>query len=148
MIKIHERAVEYIYANHDDAMKIYAEVWHQKLENVAKYFPKYFGYEGEWSTGGFDKGALQKMSEGLQLIGESKGPVDWKAAIDQQFCRRACNIRSSKTVICLTGRMKRSALHRGADRDQNTMARRRAIRNLLSREPPPLGSIYYPDSRP
>jgi hypothetical protein len=25
------------------------------------------------------------MSEGLELIGESKGPVDWKAAIDQQF---------------------------------------------------------------
>jgi hypothetical protein len=25
------------------------------------------------------------MSEGLQLTGEVKGPVDWKAAIDQQF---------------------------------------------------------------
>jgi hypothetical protein len=25
------------------------------------------------------------MSDGLQLIGDSKGPVDWKAVIDQQF---------------------------------------------------------------
>jgi hypothetical protein len=25
------------------------------------------------------------MSDGLQLIGESQGPVDWKAVIDQQF---------------------------------------------------------------
>jgi hypothetical protein len=25
------------------------------------------------------------MSDGLQLIGESKGPVDWKSAIDQQY---------------------------------------------------------------
>ncbi len=85
MIKIHQRAVEYIYAHRDAAMKIYAEVWQQKPQDVAKYFPKYFGYKGEWSTGGFDKGALEKMSEGLQLIGASKGPVDWKAAIDQQF---------------------------------------------------------------
>lgn len=85
MIRVHQRGVEYIYAHRDEAMKIYAEVWQQKPEDVGKYFPKYFGYEGEWSTGGFDKGALEKMSEGLQLIGESKGPVDWKAAVDQQF---------------------------------------------------------------
>lgn len=85
MIKIHQRGVQYIYAHRDEAMKIYAEVWQQKPEDVAKYFPKYFGYKGEWSTGEFDKGALDKMSEGLQLIGDSKGPVDWKAAIDQQF---------------------------------------------------------------
>ena len=85
MIKIHQRGVDYIYSHRDEAMKIYAEVWQQKPEEVAKYFPKYFDYKGEWSTGGFDKGALQKMSEGLELIGESNGPVAWKAAIDQQF---------------------------------------------------------------
>lgn len=85
MIKIHERAVKFIYAHHEEAMKIYAKVWDQKLSDVAKYFPKYFGYKGEWSTGGFDRAGLQKMSEGLQLIGESKGPVNWKAAIDQQY---------------------------------------------------------------
>lgn len=85
MVRIHERAVKYIYAHHKEAMQIYAEVWHQNPKDVAKYFPKYFGYKGEWSLGGFEKDALAKMSEGLQLIGASKGPVDWKAAIDQQF---------------------------------------------------------------
>ena len=54
-------------------------------KEVATYFPKYFGYKGEWSPGGFDQEALTKMSDGLQLIGESNGPVDWKAVIDQQF---------------------------------------------------------------
>jgi NitT/TauT family transport system substrate-binding protein len=85
LIAIHRKGVDYIYAHHDDAIAIYAKVWQQKPEDVATYFPKYFGYKGEWSAGGFDQEALAKMSEGLQLIGDTKGPVDWKAAIDQQY---------------------------------------------------------------
>jgi len=85
LIKIHQRGVEFIYSHRDEAMRIYAKVWQQDPKAVATYFPKYFGYKGEWSRGGFDKEALAKMSEGLQLTGEVKGPVNWKAAIDQQF---------------------------------------------------------------
>jgi NitT/TauT family transport system substrate-binding protein len=85
LIEVHRRGVDYIYANHDEAIRIYAKVWQQKPDEVASYFPKYFGYKGEWSQGGFDKEALEKISDGLQLTGESDGPVDWKAVIDQQF---------------------------------------------------------------
>ena len=85
LIEIHRKGVDYIYAHHDDAIAIYAKVWQQKPQDVATYFPKYFGYKGEWSPGGFDKEALAKMSEGLQLIGDTKGPVDWKTVIDQQY---------------------------------------------------------------
>ena len=85
LIAIHRQGVDYIYAHHDEAIAIYAKVWQQSPQDVATYFPKYFGYRGEWSPGGFDQEALARMSDGLQLIGESNGPVDWKAAIDQQF---------------------------------------------------------------
>jgi NitT/TauT family transport system substrate-binding protein len=85
LIAIHRKGVDDIYANHDDAIRIYAKVWQQDAKEVATYFPKYFGYKGEWSPGGFDAEALAKMSEGLQLIGESTGPVDWKGAIDPQY---------------------------------------------------------------
>ncbi len=85
LVKIHERGVAFIYAHRDEAMRIYAKYWQQDPKDVATYFPKYFGYKGEWSRGGFDKEALKKMSDGLELIGESKGPVDWKKVIDQQF---------------------------------------------------------------
>ena len=85
LIKIHRRGVDYIYAHHDEAIQIYAKYWQQDPKEVATYFPNYFGYKGEWSPGGFDVEALKKMSDGLQLIGEEKGPVDWKAVIDQQF---------------------------------------------------------------
>jgi NitT/TauT family transport system substrate-binding protein len=85
LIAIHRQGVDYIYAHHDEAIAIYAKVWQQNPQDVATYFPKYFGYRGEWSPGGFDQEALTKMSDGLQLIGDVSGPVDWKAAIDQQY---------------------------------------------------------------
>jgi NitT/TauT family transport system substrate-binding protein len=85
MVEVHRRGVDYIYAHHDDAIAIYAKVWQQDPKQVATYFPKYFGYQGEWSPGGFDPEALATMSEGLQLTGEVSGPVDWKSVIDQQY---------------------------------------------------------------
>ena len=85
LIAIRSRGVDYIYNNRDDAMRIYAKVWQQDPAQVATYFPKYFGYEGEWTHGEFEKLGLDKMSEGLQLVGEIDKPVDWKSVIDQQF---------------------------------------------------------------
>jgi len=85
LVEVHRRGVDYIYSHHDDAIRIYAKVWRQDPHDVAAYFPKYFGYKGEWSPGGFDKAGLARMSEGLQLTGESKEPVDWKSVIDQHY---------------------------------------------------------------
>ncbi len=85
LIAIRRRGVDYIYQNRDDAMQIYAKVWQQDPQQVATYFPKYFGYEGEWTRGDFEKSGLVKMSEGLELVGEVDKPVDWNAMIDQQF---------------------------------------------------------------
>jgi NitT/TauT family transport system substrate-binding protein len=85
LILVRKRGVDFIYTNRDEAMKIYAKVWQQDPAQVATYFPKYFGYEGEWTRGEFEKLGLDKMSEGLQLVGEVDKPIDWKAIIDQQF---------------------------------------------------------------
>jgi NitT/TauT family transport system substrate-binding protein len=85
LIAVRNRGVDFIYNNRDDAMKIYAKVWQQDPAAVATYFPKYFNYKGEWTHGEFEKSGLDKMSEGLQLVGDIQKPVDWKAVIDQQF---------------------------------------------------------------
>jgi len=85
LIAIRSRGVDFIYSNRDEAMNIYAKVWQQDPKQVGTYFPKYFTYEGEWTHGEFEKLGLEKMSEGLQLVGEINKPVDWKAIIDQQF---------------------------------------------------------------
>jgi ABC-type nitrate/sulfonate/bicarbonate transport system substrate-binding protein len=85
LIAIHRRGADYIYQNREDAMRIYAKVWQQDPKQIATYFPKYFDYEGEWTSGEFEQSGLQKMSEGLQLVGEADQPVDWNAMIDQEF---------------------------------------------------------------
>lgn len=85
LIAIRRRGVDYIYQNRDEAMQIYAKVWQQDPKQVATYFPKYFGYEGEWTRGEFEKAGLAKMSEGLEIVGEVARPVDWNAIIDQEF---------------------------------------------------------------
>jgi len=85
LIAIHRRGAEYIYANRDDAMRVYAKVWQQDPAQVATYFPKYFGYEGEWTRGEFERVGLAKMSEGLQLVGDVDQPVDWDKLIDPEF---------------------------------------------------------------
>jgi NitT/TauT family transport system substrate-binding protein len=85
LIAVRRRAVDFIYDNRDEAMRIYAKVWQQDANKVATYFPKYFGFEGEWTRGEFESAGLAKMSEGLQIVGEVDKPVDWQAIIDQQF---------------------------------------------------------------
>jgi NitT/TauT family transport system substrate-binding protein len=85
LIRVRRRGVQYIYRNRQDAMQIYAKVWRQNPDAVATYFPKYFGYDGEWSQGGFEEQGLENMAKGLQLTGEAKGSVNWAAAIDQRF---------------------------------------------------------------
>ena len=85
LIAVRLRAVNFIYQNRDEAMRIYAKVWREDPQKVATYFPKYFGYDGEWIHGDFEQAGLAKMSEGLQLVGDVDKPVDWKAMIDQEF---------------------------------------------------------------
>jgi NitT/TauT family transport system substrate-binding protein len=85
LIAVRRRGADFIYQNRDDAMAIYAKVWQQDPKQVATYFPKYFGYEGEWTRGEFEKAGLAKMSEGLEIVGEIDKPVDWNTMIDQEF---------------------------------------------------------------
>lgn len=85
LIAIRQRAVDYIYQHHDEAMAIYAKIWQQDPKQVATYFPKYFNYPGEWTRGDFERTGLDKMSEGLQTVGDVDHAVDWNTIIDQEF---------------------------------------------------------------
>jgi NitT/TauT family transport system substrate-binding protein len=85
LIRVRTRGVDWIYANRADAAALYAEVWEAKRDEVNKFFPKYFDMPGEWSRGGFDKDGLDKMSQGLILIGDADKPIDWKSLIDERF---------------------------------------------------------------
>ena len=106
LIRIHRRAVDYIYANRDDAMRIYAKVWNADAAQVAKYFPKYFTYEGEWSRGGFDKAALEKMSEGCSWSATSTGRSTGARSLTSNSCPRTSRGRYSPPCrILMAGAM-------------------------------------------
>jgi NitT/TauT family transport system substrate-binding protein len=85
LIEVRRRGVDFIYANRAEAAALYAEVWEQKPDEVNKFFPKYFNMPGEWQRGEFDKAGLEKMSQGLMLIGDADKPVDWKSLVDERF---------------------------------------------------------------
>jgi NitT/TauT family transport system substrate-binding protein len=85
LIEVRRRGVDFIYANRAEAAALYAEVWQQKPEDVAKFFPKYFDMPGEWSPGDFNRAGLEKMDAGLKLIGDVDKPVEWSKIIDQRF---------------------------------------------------------------
>jgi NitT/TauT family transport system substrate-binding protein len=38
-----------------------------------------------WSPGNFDRAELDRVVDGLRLIGEVTGDVDWSKLIDQSF---------------------------------------------------------------
>jgi len=38
-----------------------------------------------WSDGRFERAALDRMAEGLRIIGELKGPMDWAGIVDESF---------------------------------------------------------------
>jgi NitT/TauT family transport system substrate-binding protein len=84
IVAIHRKAVEYIYAHHKEAAEIYAKVWNLKLADAQAILPKYYGWH-HWNAGEFSKKGLDAVVNGLHLVGELKGPVDWPKLIDQQF---------------------------------------------------------------
>ena len=38
-----------------------------------------------WSDGRFERAALDRMAEGLRIIGELKGPMGWAGLVDENF---------------------------------------------------------------
>ena len=55
-------------------MRIYAKVWQQDPKQVATYFPKYFGYDGEWTRGEFEQAGLRRCRKACSSSAKSISP--------------------------------------------------------------------------
>jgi NitT/TauT family transport system substrate-binding protein len=84
IVAVHRRAVEFVYNNREEAMRIYAKVWHVSEDEARAILPKYYGWE-HWSRGDFSKEGLAAVNDGLMLVGELQGGFDWSRVIDQSF---------------------------------------------------------------
>lgn len=77
-------AVEAIYANPAEAAAILQKSWNFDPA-VAKVAVDNMIGPKMWSLGDFDRAELERTVEGLRLIGEVKGDIDWSKLIDQSF---------------------------------------------------------------
>jgi NitT/TauT family transport system substrate-binding protein len=82
MLKVHRKAVEFVYDNREETARIYAKVWEVSLAEANAILPKYYEWR-HWSRGDFSKEGLAAVVEGLMSVGELKEPFDWSKLIDQ-----------------------------------------------------------------
>ncbi len=76
--------VDYIMAHPDESAEITAKAFNGDPALYKKVFAR-FVTNHYWSDGRLDYDAMNRMAEGLQIVGKQKGPVDWSKIVDTAF---------------------------------------------------------------
>jgi NitT/TauT family transport system substrate-binding protein len=77
-------AVEAIYADPDAAAAVLQKMWNFDPAVARQAVRNMIGPK-MWSLGDFNRAELDRTVDGLRLIGEVKGEIDWNKLIDQSF---------------------------------------------------------------
>ena len=84
LIRAWREAVKYVYANPEEAEKVYARVFNTKMENAKKIVPELLELH-YYSEGNFNKEGLDTMLNGMKLVGAIKTPFDVDKYIEKSF---------------------------------------------------------------
>lgn len=84
IIEARREGVQFIAAHPDEAAEIVAKAYHGDPA-LYKIVFKRFNAIHYWSEGKLDRGAMDRMVEGLQIVGKQKGAVDWSKVTDAEF---------------------------------------------------------------
>ena len=76
--------VDFILAHPDEAAEITARAYNGNAELYKKVFHNLLSFN-YWSDGRLDYDGMNRMVEGLQIVGKQKGPVDWPKIVDASF---------------------------------------------------------------
>jgi len=76
--------VAFIYAHPDAAAEIVAKAFNGDPTLYRKVFQNFVHIQ-YWTPGIIDQDGMNHMVEGLQIMGQQKGPVDWAKMIDARF---------------------------------------------------------------
>ncbi len=76
--------VEFIIAHPDEAAEITARAFNGDPALYKKVFRNLLTFN-YWSDGRLDYDGMNRMVEGLQIVGKQKGPVDWPKIVDASF---------------------------------------------------------------
>lgn len=84
IIEARREGVQFIYAHPDQAADIVAKMYHGNAKLYRQVF-KNFVKIHYWDQGSLDYKGMNRMVEGLQIVGKQKGPVDWKTMVNTAF---------------------------------------------------------------
>ncbi len=84
LIAARKRGVEFVYENPEEAAEILAKHYEMDpalaLRAINNMIELRF-----WGSGEFDFAAMDAMTEGLRIIGEVEGQIDWPQYVDDSF---------------------------------------------------------------
>ena len=84
IIEGRRRGTEYLYKNIDEAADITAKAYKMDANLIRQVFKEYARIH-YWDVGKFDFDGMNRMVEGMRLVGQLKEPVDWAPIVDQSF---------------------------------------------------------------
>ena len=84
IIEGRREGVNYIMAHPDEAAEITAKAYNGDPALYKKVFARFVAMH-YWSDGRFDYDGMNRMVEGLQIVGKQKGAVDWGKIVDTGF---------------------------------------------------------------
>ena len=76
--------VRYVYAHPDEAADITAKAYGGDAALYRKVFQHFVALH-YWEEGAFDYQGMNRMMEGLRILGQLKGDVDWSKMVDTSF---------------------------------------------------------------
>ena len=84
IIAARRKAVKFIYEHPDEAADIVAKAYGQESSLVRSVFATFVGFN-YWSEGRIDQKSMERMIEGLRIIGGITGDIDLKGMIDSSY---------------------------------------------------------------
>ncbi len=84
LLAARREGVQFIKAHPDEAADITAKAYNGDAQIYRTVF-KNFLQQNYWDEGKFDYDAMNRMVEGLQIVGQIDGPVDWAKMVNASF---------------------------------------------------------------
>jgi NitT/TauT family transport system substrate-binding protein len=87
IIEGRREGVKFIAAHPNEAADITAKAYNIDAHLTREVFRHFLDIH-YWSEGGFDYKAMDRMVEGLQIVGKLREPMDWPKVVDTSFLPR------------------------------------------------------------
>jgi len=84
LIEGRRKGVQFIQKNPDEAADVTAKAYSGDAPLYREVF-RNFVQLNYWGEGRFDYDGMNRMVEGLQIVGKQQGPVDWAKIVDPSF---------------------------------------------------------------